>query len=88
MQLSTLFESYELGETRRAVELMDLVNGHSDARVKLATSLVSALFDELARSDELDELAESEGDELAEVAEDDELAEGEQLAEPDEPEQD
>lgn len=80
LQLSTLFESYELGESRRAAELIDLVSSHSDARIKLATSVVRALFDGL------DELAQSE--ELAELAEGEELAEGDEVRESDEPEQD
>ena len=47
LQLSTLFEGYELGEARRGAELADLVSSHSDARVKLATSVVRVLFEEL-----------------------------------------
>ena len=54
--LSTLFEGYELGEARKAADLIDLVSTRSDAHVKFGTSVLRKLFDEL------DALEQDDGD--------------------------
>lgn len=47
LQLSTLFESYELGARDEARELVDLLTSRSTQELVLATRVLQALFDEL-----------------------------------------
>lgn len=47
LQLSTLFESYELGERSESRELMDLLACRSARELLLATRVLRILFDEL-----------------------------------------
>jgi transcriptional regulator with XRE-family HTH domain len=47
LQLSTLFESYELGERNVLRELLDLVESRGARYVALATRMLQALFPEL-----------------------------------------
>jgi transcriptional regulator with XRE-family HTH domain len=66
--LSTLFEGYELGVSRKAAELIDLVSSRAEPHVKLATSMVRNLFAEL------DALEQTEqGAALEQLDRDDEL---------------
>ena len=61
--LSTLFDSYELGETRKAADLMDLVSVRSDTEIKLLTSLARTLFgqiDEIGKAEDDDEPDDAE----------------------------
>jgi transcriptional regulator with XRE-family HTH domain len=47
LALSTLFESFELGERNQMRELFDLLSTRTPREIKLATNLLRALFDEL-----------------------------------------
>lgn len=47
LALSTLFESYELGERNEVRELIDKLAGRSPAELRLAARVLRALFDEL-----------------------------------------
>jgi transcriptional regulator with XRE-family HTH domain len=47
LMLSTLFESYELGERNEARELIDMLATRGPRELVLATRVLRALFDEL-----------------------------------------
>lgn len=47
LALSTLFESFELGERDQMRELVDLLATRTPGEIKLATNLLRVLFDEL-----------------------------------------
>lgn len=47
LALSTLFESYELGQRNEARELIDLLTTRGPRELVLATRVLRALFDEL-----------------------------------------
>jgi transcriptional regulator with XRE-family HTH domain len=68
--LSTLFESFELGGAVEAAELIDLVRSRPERYVKLATSVLRALFDEL------DALEQPEQDVVIDGDEDDDETDG------------
>lgn len=64
LQLSTLFEAFELGEANPNRELIDLVSGRNDREIELATGVLRALFAalDLARAEALREPATDDTD--------------------------